>query len=193
MPWGPAFLGESQGSALSKWCGWLWVHRPGLWFSWPGWGCLLHLQGRPSSLPVQGTTSLQVGTGCGWSWGTNAASGAEGQRGVTMASWGQQTPSPSSQAGNNPVSWDWGPRQILKLLASVSAHLELSSLQGPREPCARLQLLETSLHLQAAVPSLGWNHSPGITTRCARWRGLSQPWVRVDSSGFSVALQTLSP
>ena len=62
-----------------------------------------------------------------------ASRGLRGTVGLLRPPW-QAVPSSCSQGGNNPLSRHWGPRQIPELLAGVSAHLELSSLSGPREP-----------------------------------------------------------
>lgn len=83
--------------------------------------------------------------------------GAEGQGGAAVASSGERVPSPCSQAGNNPFSWDWGPRQIPKLLASwrVFPHIwGRTPPLGPGEPCVRLQLL-------AAASALSFGVEPG--------------------------------
>lgn len=117
-----------------------------------------------------------------------------------MASSGEPVPSPCSQAGNNPVSWDWGPRQIPKLLAGVSAHLELRP-SGPREPCVRLQLLAARLHLQALGMSLrgtlfqvclveGSCSAVGRVGRLA-WP-LQWPWQRICPEAAGPEAQTVT-
>lgn len=75
-----------------------------------------------------------------------------------MASSGEHVPSPCSQAGNRPTGWGWGLRQIPKLLAVVSAHLERVPCPGQGSP-GRLQLLAASLHPQALGTSLSGEHS----------------------------------
>lgn len=115
------------------------------------------LRGEASLLPAKGAAHLwEVSAGCGWRWG--GPQGAEGQRGVAVASSGEHVPSPCSQAGNRPTGWGWGLRQIPKLLAVVSAHLERVPCPGQGSP-GRLQLLAASLHPQALGTSLSGEHS----------------------------------
>lgn len=115
-----------------------------------------------SLLPAQGTNHLQ-GLAQGVGGVGEALQGAEGQGGVAVASCGELVPAPCSQAGNNPVSWDWGPT------AQTDSDVlgGCFSTSGASRACAlSLSLgLEGALGKAAAVgsqsPSPGLGHEPG--------------------------------
>lgn len=143
-----------------------------------------------SSLPAQDTAQhlQKVGTGHGWSWEAEAASrGPRGRRGgVAVASRCKHVPSSGSQAGNNPVSRDGGPRQIPKVLAGVSAHLEPHSLLGPEGAPCEAAAVGGQSHLQASGTSLSREHftqapppgglAGGASLSCAWGWGWSLQW-----------------
>lgn len=76
-------------------------------------------------VPSPGTTrGLQVSVGAGWGWGGC---------GLCGCGFLGRVPSPCFQAGNNPVSWDWGLKRIPKLLAAF-LHICRREMEGIWSP-----------------------------------------------------------
>ena len=115
LPWGTPGLG------YWAWHGRLWFLRAR--FGWPAQDGLARpaRQAASSSLPASGTQEAGMGAGV-WSWGGEAASRGR----VAVASCGcSLLMLPGRKQTRQP---GLGPRQILKVLADVSAHLEPRSL-----------------------------------------------------------------